>query len=107
MGDAGNIDIAATYLKTGYELIQSLPEEATPFELSKIFYNYGSFLFQMNDCEKALEVSEQGVLWAQQRCSHYYLEELFLLCGLICDELKLTEEAQEYFSLSKQVSKIR
>ncbi len=106
-GDAGNIEKASFYLETSYELIELLPTDLTSFELTKVFYNYGSFLFQMQKYEQALEVSEQGILWAQQRCSHYYLEELFSLSGVICQKMNLIEESKEYLSLATYVSKIR
>lgn len=106
-GDTGNIEKAEFYLKTSYELIELLPGELTHFELIKAFYNYGSFLFQMKQYDQALEVSEQGILWAQQRRSYYYLEELFSLSGLICQKMHLVEESKEYLTLSTYVSKIR
>lgn len=106
-GSAGNNEQATHYLNLAYASLQSLPIESMRFELSKVFYNFGSFLFGIEEDEKALEVAEQGILWAQQRSSYYYLEELFSLCGKICKRIGLVEEAKEYMDLSHCIQKIR
>ncbi|MCD5002481.1 helix-turn-helix transcriptional regulator [Enterococcus saccharolyticus] len=106
-GDINYTKEAYDYLENSYRLTQSLPENLPQFELTKVFYNYSSFLFQMGDYKKALEVAKQGIHWAQQRASHYYLEELFLLCSQICQALNSEEEAAKYKDRSEMVIKIR
>lgn len=104
---AGNSEKAKEHLKLAYEAVEKLPVESMSFDLTRVFFNYGNFLFERNETEQALEVTEQGILWAQQRSNYYYLEELFHLCSQICQQMLMFEEAEEYQELALCVKFIR
>lgn len=78
-GDMGNLEEAEQYLKKSIHLFYRLPNRRGNVELTKIFYNYASFLFKKRQYALANEHIDSGIQLARQKNSFYYLEDLFQL----------------------------
>ncbi|GGI64558.1 transcriptional regulator [Enterococcus alcedinis] len=102
----GQLELALVELRKVYQLVDGLPEERRTFELNKVYYYYGDVLFELEHYEESFEIVQEGMALAQQFCSYYYLEELFMLNGQLLQETQQIAEATEYFFLAKMVQRI-
>ncbi|MBP2099309.1 helix-turn-helix transcriptional regulator [Enterococcus rivorum] len=102
----GQIEEAEKYLKSSIHYFNKLPNERVNVELTKIFYNYSKFLLEQGRNEEAQIHVTQGISWAQQKTSYYYLSELFSLQSELFSLQGRHEEATEFQKLSDQVDKI-
>lgn len=102
----GQIEEAEKYLKSSIHYFGKLPNERVNVELTKIFYNYSKFLLEQARNEEAQIYIDQGISWAQQKTSYYYLSDLFCLKGQILDLQGRHHEAEEYQHLSQQIERI-
>ncbi|MGM0124408.1 hypothetical protein IGI37_001785 [Enterococcus sp. AZ194] len=105
-GDMGNLEEAEQYLKKSIYLFYRLPNQRGSAELTKIFYNYASFLYQKEQYTLANEQIDCGIHLARQKNSFYYLEELFLLKSRVLHQRKEEQEALTYQQLSAEVKRI-
>ncbi|WP_165006066.1 MULTISPECIES: helix-turn-helix transcriptional regulator [unclassified Enterococcus] len=105
-GVAGRTAEARYYLSRSIQLFHQSINDRTKSEFSQIFYNYGSFLFHQNEIEAALEQVSQGIHWAQEKNSYYYLNDLFILKSLIFKRKGELKKALFYEELAQSVKKI-
>lgn len=100
-------DAAKENLEYGLQLFYELPPERMSNMAAKIFYNYSHFLYNQQVYPRALEIAKEGITVARKQKSYYYLDELFLLTGLIYEKMGKDVEAKKYFEASGDVHYIR
>ena len=105
-GVAGRSTEARYYLSRSVQIFHETVKERTKSEFTQIFYNYGSFLFHQGESEAALEQVNQGIHWAQEKNSYYYLNDLFILKSLIYKQRDELSKALFYEELAQSVKKI-
>ena len=105
-GVAGNTAEARYYLSRSIQLFQETIQDRTKSEFTQIFYNYGSFLLHQGEIELSLEQVNQGIRWAQDKNSYYYLNDLFILKSLIYKKKGEINKALFYEELAQSVKKI-
>lgn len=105
-GVAGRSTEARYYLSRSVQLLHDTINEHNKSELTQIFYNYGSFLFHQGERQAALEQVNQGIRWAQEKNSYYYLNDLFILKSLIYKQQNELSKALFYEELAQAVKKI-
>ena len=103
----GNYDKAQQYLEESYAGIEQLAMEVRSLELVLVFYHYSSFLFLNSQLERALAVANEGVQWARERRSDFYLEELYRLLHLIYQQGSIEQVNQKYEQLANSAQEIR
>ncbi|EME3492456.1 helix-turn-helix transcriptional regulator [Enterococcus faecium] len=105
-GVAGKTAEARYYLSRSIQLLHQSADERSKSEFSQIFYNYGNFLFHQNEIDEALEQVNQGIYWAQEKNSYYYLNDLFVLKSLIYKRKEEPERVAFYEGLAQAVKQI-
>lgn len=105
-GVAGKTAEARYYLSRSIQLFQETIQDRTKSEFTQIFYNYGSFLLHQGEIELSLEQVNQGIRWAQDKNSYYYLNDLFILKSLIYKKKGEINKALFYEELAQSVKKI-
>ena len=105
-GVAGKSGEARYYLSRSIQLFHESIQDRTKSEFTQIFYNYGSFLLHQGEIEAALEQVNQGIRWAQEKNSYYYLNDLFILKSLIFKNKGEINKALFYEELAQAVKKI-
>lgn len=105
--DVKQLDRARENLEYSLQLFQKMPTERISNMAAKIFYNYAHFLYHQDEAEEALAVVKQGITVARKQKSYYYLDELFLLAGMIYEQMGEAVQAKKYFKASKDVQYIR
>lgn len=105
-GSVGKVMEAEKYLKLSIHYFHKLPNERVNAELTKIFYNYAQFLINQGRLEESQIYIDQGIVWAKNRNSYYYLSELFALKGQLVSVQGDNAGSQEYFALSQQILRI-
>lgn len=105
-GAAGKTGEARYYLNRSTQLFEQFAEERTTIELTQIFYNHAAFLLEQEEYNEALEQIDQGIRWAQEKNSYYYLDDLFLLKSHVFDQKGDQVKAAFYFELAKSVQMI-
>ena len=105
-GLMGKNEAAEKYLKLAIYYFHELPNERIIPELTKIFYNYASFLLREERPAEAETYINQGIVWARKKNSYYYLEELFGLKSQLLTMTGKCDEAEIYSQLTKQVGQI-
>ncbi|MBO0431642.1 helix-turn-helix domain-containing protein [Enterococcus sp. DIV0660C] len=105
-GVAGRPTEARYYLSKSIQLFQQSIETRVKSELSQIFYNYGTFLFQQGEIDAALEHVNRGIRWTQEKNSYYFLNDLFALKSLIYKKKNEPQKAAFYEELAQAVRKI-
>ncbi|MDR0921230.1 MAG: helix-turn-helix domain-containing protein [Lactobacillales bacterium] len=103
----GNIAVAEKCFRKSLEYFYSLPIERTHVEFTTVFYNYGVLLYETGQFTEAEFQICQGISWARQNESIYYLEDLFLLKSNIYEKTKRLEEAKQYRKLAGEIVQIR
>lgn len=102
----GNPEEAEKYLKKSLYYLSRLPSNRVRPELIKIFYNYADFLVSEDRIEEAKPYVNSGIQCAKDKCSYYYLADLFDLKSQICELENKREEAQEFKKVSIQIKQI-
>ncbi|MBL1230335.1 helix-turn-helix transcriptional regulator [Enterococcus sp. BWB1-3] len=105
-GLMGKNDAAEKYLKLSIYYFHELPNERINAELTKIFFNYASFLLQENRPNEAQVLIDQGIVWARKKNSYYYLEELFDLKSKLLTMTGNDKDAEVYSKLTEQIGQI-
>ncbi|KAF1297712.1 Cro/Cl family transcriptional regulator [Enterococcus sp. JM4C] len=105
-GDMGHLEEAEQYLKRSIHLFYRLPNQRGNAELTKIFYNYASFLDKKEQYTLADELVDCGIELARRKNSFYYLEELFQLKSKLLTQNERNSEALIYQQLSTEVRRI-
>ncbi|MGC3561031.1 Cro/Cl family transcriptional regulator, partial [Enterococcus faecium] len=75
---------------------QHTPHQPKKREFSQFFYNFGNLKFLQIEIDEALEQVNQGIYWAQEKYSYYYLNDLFVLKSLIYNRKEEPERAAFY-----------
>ncbi|MGK0551579.1 helix-turn-helix domain-containing protein [Enterococcus faecalis] len=105
-GYLGKIEQAQHYLRLSLFYFKELPKERVNAELTKIFYNYAYFLWKNGQSQNAETYINQGIQWARDKTSFYYLAELFTLkYELLCQQQRHFE-AQEFYMLAQKLNDI-
>ncbi|MEY8444829.1 helix-turn-helix domain-containing protein [Enterococcus ratti] len=105
-GVAGKTAEARYYLSRSVQLFQETIQDRTKSEFTQIFYNYGCFLLHQGEIDLSLEQVNQGIRWAQEKNSYYYLNDLFILKSLIYKKKNKIKKALFYEELAQSVRKI-
>lgn len=103
---SGQLDEAEYYFRKSMVLFDWIESPRIMLELSKSFYDCGSFFLRYGDPREAREVVAKGISWTQEKNSYYFLRELFDLKGRILKELGEKKAAQHYFTLADEVVNI-
>lgn len=104
--ESGQREKALVELKKSYDFAEKLPYERKIFELAKVYYHYGEFLFEEKDYKEAFIVVARGLSFVQQFCSYYYLLELTDLNGKILQKLGKKELALPFLSLAEYIKNL-
>ncbi|MGX7131760.1 MULTISPECIES: helix-turn-helix domain-containing protein [Enterococcus] len=102
----GDTAQAQTHLEKSMTLYGGLPAQRRNNRLTKIFFNYGSFLLEQKDYQQALTFVSQGIELAHAKKSYYYLGELFQLKAQLLEASQNREAAAQYFTRYRQMEEI-
>lgn len=69
-------------------------------ELVRVLYNAGVAYINDNQYDKALEVINEGIAWAKNKQIYYYLDQLFLLKGIILQDEQKINDAIKYVDIA-------
>jgi transcriptional regulator with XRE-family HTH domain len=105
-GYLGRHDEAQHYLSLSLAYFNQLPKERVNAELTKIFYNYAYFLWKNGEERKAERYVDEGIQWARDKMSYYYLSELFGLKYQVLLKQNKSASAKNYLILSQQIKEI-
>lgn len=105
--ELGQEQTARENLAYSLQLFYELPPERMSNMAAKVFYNYAHFLHNQGEYSQGLKIAKEGIEVARKQKSYYYLDELFLLAGLIYEKLGNDGEAKKYFEASGDVHYIR
>lgn len=103
----GNYLEGMKYLDKSIDLFYSLPRERFHYELIKIFYNIATVLISRGEDSRAEELINQGISWSRKQFNYYYLDELFLLKGIILENQGNLEEAGRYVTMANMLEELQ
>ncbi|MBV7390080.1 helix-turn-helix domain-containing protein [Enterococcus sp. ALS3] len=93
----GNFSEAERLYSESFQLYKTMMADYSErLELVNIFTNYGNFLFDKKNLDKAEKVIDAGLTWSKNQHSYYQLAEMLTLKIKILDTRGLTKES-EYF----------
>lgn len=96
LADAGNYEKGIDYLEKSIESFYEYPSERGQFYLTKIFYNIASVYLHLKLIERGSSFIDQGITWAKKTHTFYFLDELYLLKGVVEEERGNQEAAAAY-----------
>lgn len=68
----------------------------------RVFYTIGLSYTRYQEYDLALTIINQGISWAQERQVTYYLDDLFLLKGIVMQDPSKIDEAFQYLAAFKE-----
>lgn len=104
--ELGKLEEADYYLKRSIQLFDEIPKERVHIGMIKVFFNYAFYLFKIGHLEEAEPVVDQGIRLAHQKCSYYFLDELYRLKSAVCREVHDHQQADIYQELAEKVAQI-
>lgn len=102
-GRVGQLEIARDYLERSIQLIRELSNVRLDIELTRVFYNYASFLYEQKEYFAAEKQVNQGILFTKKQMSYYLLDDLFQLKSYLLKRNGYEKEAKIYQALTDNI----
>lgn len=86
-------EMGVSNLSRAFTFLQQHSRKRLNVELVRVFYTIALSYTRYQEYDLALDIINQGISWAQERQVTYYLDELFLLKGIVLQNPDKIEEA--------------
>lgn len=106
MANQGNSAQGVAYLKLSMEAFYNQTKERSDNQLAKVFYNIATSYIDLRNYKEALNVINQGISWSSRLKNYYYLDELFLLKGIILQDHDLIDDAIKFVQVAETLKNI-
>ena len=101
--NSDNLTEGLSYIKIITERFNEAHQERKRHEIVRSLYNVCVALINQGQLEKAQELIDCGIKWAKEKQIYYYLDQLFLLKGVIMQDAYKITEAIELIKMANQV----
>lgn len=102
----GKFELGLSFMKRSIVQFYNDINKREKFELIKVFYNIAASFEDLKTYDKAKEYIEQGILWSQKKKSYYRLSDLYMLKGIILNELGQMDEAIDVVEIAETLNKL-
>lgn len=96
-------EMGVSNLSRSFTFLQQHSRKRLNIELVRVFYTIGLSYTRYQEYDLAKDIVNQGIQWAQERQVSYYLDELFLLKGIVSQKPEKIEEAFECIHSFRQL----
>ena len=104
--NSGDAKTGQEYTKKSLDAFYQHTPRRNETQLTKIFHNHAVTQIEMRNYSPALKTIEQGIRWSTRRKSYYYLDELFILKGLLLQDTYLINEGLRFSKTAASLRKM-
>lgn len=104
--DSGQSTIGIAYMKKSLAYFYNFETERLENQLAKIFYNMATLYIDFRNYKAALKVINQGISWCGRNKIFYFLDELFLLKGIVLQDNDLIDDAIRFVQVAETLKEL-
>lgn len=102
----GDVTRGMAYLKRSMNAFYNQTKQRSDNQLAKVFYNIATIYIDLRNYKEALSVINQGISWSSRLKNYYFLDELFLLKGIVLQDHDLIDDAIKFVQVAETLKSI-
>lgn len=102
----GNVTLGMSYLKRSMNAFYNQTKQRHDNQLAKVFYNIATIYIDLRNYKEALSIINQGISWSSRLKNYYFLDELFLLKGIVLQDHELIDDAIKFVQVAETLKSI-
>ena len=100
----GKYELGLSFMRRSISQFYADMSNRVKIDTTKIFYNIATALIDLKSYDEAIEFIEQGILWSQKLKTFYCLDDLYMLKGIVYQDLGRMDEAIEVAQIAETLS---
>ncbi len=102
----GDVTHGMSYLKRSMNAFYNQTQQRKDNQLAKVFYNIATIYIDLRNYKEALSIINQGISWSSRLKNYYFLDELFLLKGIVLQDHDLIDDAIKFVQVAETLKSI-
>lgn len=102
----GDVTKGMSYLKRSMNAFYNQTKQRSDNQLAKVFYNIATIYIDLRNYKEALSIINQGISWSSRLKNYYFLDELFLLKGIVLQDHELIDDAIKFVQVAETLKSI-
>lgn len=106
LANQGHLTRGMSYLTRSMNAFYNQTKQRADNQLAKVFYNIATIYIDLRNYKEALSVINQGISWSSRLKNYYFLDELFLLKGIVLQDHELIDDAIKFVQVAETLKSI-